>query len=62
MLGISDNLVEFNYENMKITKNSKTKYPVYHIENVNDETFLTGELYGHLELISKKYLISLNHI
>ena len=43
VLGISKNLVEFDFEeDMKITKNYKTKSFVYHIEKVDDETFLTG--------------------
>ena len=47
---------------MKITKNVKTKHWVYHTEKVNDETFLTGEYDGYLELINKKDLTCLDHL
>ena len=56
VLGISKNLVEFDFKNMKIIKNVKTKNIVMNIEKVNDETFLTGEGFGYLELINKKDL------
>ena len=41
MLGIGYNLVEFDYKQLKFTKNVKTMDSVYHIERVNDDTFLT---------------------
>ena len=47
---------------MKITKNAKTQDHVEHIEKVNDETFLTGEIFGYLELINKKDLTCLSHL
>ena len=62
VLGIDYHLIEFDFEQMKITKNVKTKSIVYHIEKVNDETFLTGEYEGYLELINKKDLTCLSHI
>ena len=43
VLGISSNIVEFNYEKMKITSNFRTKNNVFHIEKVNEEIFLTCE-------------------
>ena len=42
-MGISDNLVEFDFKRKKITKNVKTKSYVFNLEKINDETFLTGE-------------------
>ena len=62
MLGIKDNLVEFNYEKMKITKSVGTKNSVYHMEKVNDDAFLTGEGCRHIELINKKDLRSLSQL
>ena len=47
---------------MKISKNLDTKDIVFHIEKVNDETFLTGEAIGNLELINKKDLNCLAQI
>ena len=47
---------------MKITKNAITKSYVLNIEKVNDETFLTGDLEGNLELVNKKDLSCLSHI
>ena len=47
-LGINNNLVELDLEKMEITMNVKTINYVYHIEKVNDETFLTGQLRGYL--------------
>ena len=38
---------------MKIIKNTKTKNLVIHILKVNDETFLIGDYWGSIELISK---------
>ena len=61
-MGISYNLVEFDFKNMKITKNVKTKSFVCHIEKVNDVTFLTGEGLGYLELINKKDLTCLSFL
>ena len=53
VLGISNNLVEFDFESMEITKNGDTKsYGVLHIEKFNDTTFLSGEELGYLELIN----------
>ena len=62
MLVIWDNLVEFDFERMEITKNVKTKNYVLHIKKVNDETFLIGEYDGDLELINKKDLTCLSHL
>ena len=62
MLGIWYNLVEFDFKRMKITKNVRTKEDVYHIEKINDETFLTGKMDGYLELINKKDLTCLSYI
>ena len=62
MLGILDNLVQFDFERMEITKNVQTNKNVFHIEKVNDETFLTGERNGLLELIKKKDLTCLSHL
>ena len=64
VLGIDYNLVEFDFEKMKITKNvkSKTENFVQQIEKVNDDTFLVGELYGYIELINKKDLSCLSHL
>ena len=62
MLGLYEILVEFDFERMKITKNVKTNDQVWHIEKINDETFLTGEFEGHLELINKKDLTCLSHL
>ena len=61
-MGIDNNLVEFDFEKMKITKNVKTSSYVFHVEKINDETFLTGELQGYLELINKKDLTCLSHL
>lgn len=33
---------------------------VWHIENVNDETLLTGEYDGHIELVNKKNMTCLS--
>ena len=62
MLGIGRDLVEFDYENMKIMKNAKTKNLVMHILKINDETFLIFDDYMSLELISKKDLACLNSL
>ena len=53
VLGIHNNLVEFDYDQMKFTKkviaNDSVLYRlVFHIERVNDDTFLTGESIGHI--------------
>ena len=56
IMGISYNLIEFDYEQQKITKNVRTEDIVYHIEKVNDDSFLIGELFGHIELINRKDL------
>ena len=53
MLGLNDNLVKFDFEQMKFTKDLKTKSIVNNIEKVNGETFLTGEFGGNLKLINK---------
>ena len=42
VMGIENNLAEFDFQKMKITNNFKTKDYVYCIEKVNDETFLIG--------------------
>ena len=50
---------------MKITKTVKAKnsvVSVYHIEKVNDDTFLTVGLEGILELINKVDLTCLSHL
>lgn len=62
ILGIGWNLVEYDFEQMKFIKNAKTFAYVYHIEKVNDDTFLTCEMYGHIELIKKKDLTCLSHL
>ena len=62
ILGIGTNLVEFDMDKMEITKNFETKYSVYLIEKVNDDTFLTGGSRGYLELINKKDLTSLSSL
>ena len=61
-LGISYNLVEFDLENMKITKNVYTKGNVHNMENANEETFLIGDWYGNLKLIGKKDLTCLSNL
>ena len=61
-MGIDYNLIEFDFKNMKITKNVETKNSVLHIEKVDDETFLTGECLGYLELINKKDLTCLSFL
>ena len=43
MLGVDHHLVEFDLEKNKITKNVETNNTVFHIEKINDDTFLTGE-------------------
>ena len=62
MLGIGNNLVEFDFENMKITKNVKTASLVFHIEKINDSHFLTGEFNGYLEMMNKKDFSCLSHL
>ena len=47
---------------MAITKNIETKQNVLHLEQVNHDTFLTGERFGHIELINYKDLIPLSHL
>ena len=47
---------------MKITKNVRAKNYVILFEKVNDETFLTGEGLGYLELINKKDLTCLSFL
>ena len=42
MLGINNYLVELDLDKMDFTKMVKTLRYVYHIEKVNDETFLAG--------------------
>lgn len=37
---------------MKITKSITTKGNVWHLEKVNNTSFLTGEQFGVLELIN----------
>ena len=61
-LGIEENLVEFDFEKMNITKKIKTKDFVLCIKNVNDDTFLTGEDNGCIELINTKNLSYLSHL
>ena len=58
-LVISNNLVEFDFETMKITKNIQSKSSVLHIEKVSDETFLTCDYDGYVELIKMKDLTCL---
>ena len=53
VLGINNQLVEFDYSLMMITKQVCTYNHVYHIEKVNDDNFLTGEMGGHIKLINK---------
>ena len=53
-MGFGNNLVEFDYEQMKMTINAKTKGLVFHLEKVNKNTFLTCEYDGNIELINKK--------
>ena len=60
LMGISNNLVEFDLEKMKIIKNVITKSYVWQIEKVNDKTFLVGEWDGYLELINKEDLTCLS--
>ena len=62
VLGIEQNLIEFDFEKMEIARNIKAKEQVYHIEKVNDDTFLTGEFQGYLELIHKKDLSWLSRL
>ena len=62
VLGIENNLVEFDFDKMKITKKIETKNNVFHIEKFNNDTFLTGDLYGHIELVSKRDLSCLSHL
>ena len=47
---------------MKFIKNVRTKTIVYNIEKVNDNTLLTGEYNGYIELINKKDLTCLSHL
>ena len=42
-MGISKNLVKFDYEKMSITNTVKLPNDVFHIEKVNEDTFLVGE-------------------
>ena len=51
IFGINDHVLEFNYEQMNFTKKYKAEFSVCHIEGVSNDTFLTGEYGGHLELI-----------
>ena len=60
-MGIDYHLVEFDYEKMRITHNAKTKNLVYHIEKVNNDTFLTGSFRENIELINKKDLTCLSY-
>ena len=62
MLGIYYDLVEFDFKKMEIAKHVKAKDFVYLIENINDDTFLSGEYEGYLELINKKDLICLSRL
>ena len=62
VLGISDFLVEFNYESMEITNSFLTMNEVSHIQEGNNETFLVGELKGDLELIESRSLTCLSYL
>ena len=46
VMGIDKNLVEFDLDKMNFTKNVITTKSVFHIEKVNDDTFLTDEESG----------------
>ena len=56
------NLVEFDYEELIITRNAKSMYPVLCIEKVSNCTFLTGCSFGEINLISKQDLTCLNKL
>ena len=43
ILGMDNNIVEFNYEKMTFSKNMITKQRVFCFEKVNNTTFLVGE-------------------
>lgn len=62
VLEIGYNLVVFDLKNMKMTRNADTKSIVFHIEKVDDETFLTGGYNWVLELFKKKNLTCLDHL
>ena len=47
---------------MKIRKSVEAQSIVWHIENVNEDTFLTGEFNGTLELIKKKDLRCVSYL
>ena len=47
---------------MKILKNIRLKDYVSHIEKLNENTILTGEYSGYIELINKKDLNCLSHL
>ena len=47
---------------MKILKNVSAKDVVFHIVNINDDTFLTGEYNGNIELINKNDLRCLSQL
>ena len=62
ILGIDARIVEFDYAQMRIVKNLRTEEDVFHIEKVNDDTFLTGEFNGYIELIRKTNLTCLSRL
>ena len=62
VLGINNKLVEFNYEQMIITKYVCTYNHVYHIEKVSDDNFLTGEMGGHIKLINFENMSCLSQL
>ena len=54
--------MQFDYSLMMITKQVCTYNNVYHIEKVNDDNFLTGEMGGHIKLINKWEMRCLSHL
>lgn len=61
-MGISKNLVKFDYEKMSITNTVKLPNDVFHIEKVNEDTFLVGEENRHIELINNNNFACLDFI
>ena len=62
VLGIGNNLMEFNYEKREFIKNSQTIEEVFKLVKVNDNSFLTVEWFGYIELINKIDLTCLSHL
>ena len=48
VLGIKNNLVEFNFEKMEITKSLRIKNAVIYIEKFNNDIFLISEWHGFI--------------